>query len=78
MATAKLNPVIESISGRIGNAVFYCRYNRQCVRTYVVPANTDTVTRRKVGVNFAIAVKLWQQMTKDQKYTYTKKPVIQA
>ena len=73
MATAKLNPVIESISGRMGNAVFYCRYNRQCVRTYVVPANTDTAARRKVRRNFAVAVKLWQQMTKDQKYAYTKK-----
>ena len=55
MATAKLNPVLESISGRIGNAVFYCRGNRQCVRTYVVPENPDTVLQREVRKNFANA-----------------------
>ena len=73
MATATLNPIFESISGRIGNAVFYRRGNRQCVRTYVVPNNPDTVLQGEVRRNFASAVRSWQKMTPDERYAYTRK-----
>ena len=73
MATAILNPMFESISGRIGNVVFYRRGNRQCVRTYVVPNNPDTVLQGEVRRNFASAVRSWQKMTPDERYAYTRK-----
>ena len=73
MATAILNPMFESISGRIGNAVFYRRGNRQCIRTYAVPNNPGTVLQREVRRSFAIAVKSWQKMTPDERYAYTRK-----
>ncbi|MBN2041550.1 MAG: hypothetical protein JW864_16050 [Spirochaetes bacterium] len=73
MATAALNPIIQSISGRFGNAVFYRRGNTQCVRTYVVPRNPDTALQREIRKSFASAVKSWQAMTQEEKYAYTRK-----
>ena len=73
MATAALHPLIKSISGRIGNAVFYCRGNTQCVRSYVVPKNPDTALQREVRGNFSGAVKSWQQMTPEERYAYARK-----
>ncbi|MBN2041932.1 MAG: hypothetical protein JW864_17995 [Spirochaetes bacterium] len=73
MATAKLNPVILSISGRVGNSVFYVNRNRQCVRSYVVPRNPDTLLQKEVRKSFAQAVKSWQQISPEEKYAYTRK-----
>ena len=73
MATVTLNPLFESVSGRIGNAVFYRRGNTQCVRGYVVPGNPDTVLQRKTRAAFGSAVKSWQKMTSEEKYAYTRK-----
>ncbi|MBN2038568.1 MAG: hypothetical protein JW864_00905 [Spirochaetes bacterium] len=73
MATAKLNPVIMSISGRFGNSVFYVSRHRQCVRTYIVPRNPDTQLQREVRKSFAEAVKSWQQISPEKKYAYTRK-----
>ena len=73
MAVASLNPVITTLSGRIGNAVFYCRRGTQCARAYVVPRNPDTYAQRAVRGNFASAVKAWQQMSTTGKYAFTRK-----
>ena len=73
MATAKLNPLITEISGRIGVLVFYKRRNKQCIRTYVVPRNPDTFAQKIVRGNFADAVKAWQSITPDEKYIFTRK-----
>ncbi|MBN2038880.1 MAG: hypothetical protein JW864_02495 [Spirochaetes bacterium] len=71
MATAQTVQLFTSISGRIGNAVFYMRGTRQCIRTYIVPANTITEARRTVRRTFAQAVKSWQQqMPEHLKYAY--------
>ncbi|MBN2039712.1 MAG: hypothetical protein JW864_06700 [Spirochaetes bacterium] len=73
MATAKLNPVILTISGRFGNSVFYISRNRQCVRSYAVPRNPDTLLQKEVRKTFARAVKSWQQVSPEEKYAYTRK-----
>ena len=73
MATVALNPIFKSISGRIGNTVFYCRGNKQCVRSYVVPGNPDTALQRETRGKFTLAVKTWQQMTPDERYVYARK-----
>ena len=73
MATATLNPLLRSISGRIGNVVFYRRHNKQCIRLYVVPRNPDTLLQRNVRRSFADAVKSWQSLTDEEKYKFTRK-----
>jgi hypothetical protein len=73
MATATPNILINSIRGRIGNVVFYTRYGRQCVRIHVIPRNPDTEAQRAVRRAFGDAVRSWQAMSTDEKYTYTRK-----
>ncbi len=73
MATAKPNILINSISGRIGNVVFYLNRERQCVRTHVIPRNPDTEAQRAVRRSFGDAVHLWQAMSPDEKYSYNRK-----
>ena len=73
MATAVLNPLFISISGRIGSIVFYRRKKTQCIRTYVVPRNPDTISQRNARRSFADAVKSWQALTALEKYKYTRR-----
>ncbi len=73
MATATPNILINSISGRIGNVVFYKRLGMQCVRTHVIPRNPDTEAQRAVRRSFADAVRSWQSMTDDERYAYIRK-----
>ncbi len=73
MATATPNIMIKSISGRIGNLVFYQRRGIQCVRTYVIPRNPDTLAQKAMRRNFADAVLSWQSMTADERYAFTRK-----
>lgn len=73
MATATLNPLIKSVSGRIGSFVFYRRKNTQCIRTHVVPYNPDTVSQRNIRTTFADAVKSWQSLTGEERYKYTRR-----
>jgi hypothetical protein len=73
MATAKPNILINSISGRIGNVVFYKRLGTQCARVHVIPRNPDTEARRAVRKSFGNAVRTWQSMSPDERYTYIRK-----
>jgi hypothetical protein len=65
--------MINSISGRIGNLVFYKRRGTQCVRVHVIPRNPDTEAQRIVRCAFGDAVRSWQAMTSDQKHEYIRK-----
>lgn len=73
MATAILNPVFVSISGRIGGFVFYRRKKTQCIRTYFMPRNPDTLSQRNVRNSFANAVKSWQALTAEERFKYLRK-----
>ncbi len=73
MATAATNILLNSISGRIGNVVFYTRSGKQCVRTHVIPRNPDTEAQRAVRRSFGNAVRSWQSMSEDEKYAYIRK-----
>ena len=73
MAKAKLNPILTSMHGRIGNMVFYRRRNREYIRMHVIPRNPDTESQRIVRRTFADAVKSWQAMTKDERYKFNRK-----
>ena len=73
MAIATLNPIFISISGRIGSFVFYKRKKTQCIRTYVVPRNPDTVSQRNIRRSFAEAVTSWQALTTEERYKHTRR-----
>lgn len=73
MAIAVLNPLFSKVSGRIGGVVFYCRRNRQCIRTYVLPRNPNTIMQRIIRRTFANAVKSWQALSDEEKYKFTGK-----
>jgi hypothetical protein len=73
MAIAIPNSMFDSFSKRIGNIVLYQRYNTQCMRSYVVPKNPDTIIQRQNRKRFADAVKSWQRLSPDEKYNYTRK-----
>jgi len=57
-----LNPIFQSLSGRVGELVFYNAYGRQYARAYVVPRNPDTSAQREGRARFADAVKAWQNL----------------
>ena len=67
MAKFILNPMFKSISGRLGNVVFYTRRGVQCGRIYVVPRNPDTGHQRKNKNIFREAVQAWQDIPSPQK-----------
>ncbi len=73
MATATPSILINSISGKIGNVVFYTRLGTQCVRAHVVPRNPDTQAQRAVRRSFGDAVRSWQSTSPEEKYAYNRK-----
>ena len=70
MAKIKLNPVLTSVSGAIGNLVFYGRWKQQYARVYVKPVNPDTEAQRANRDLFAEAMKSWQALPEDVKDRY--------
>ena len=62
MAYVLLNPILKSISGRIGQVVFFCYNDRQYMRRYVVPHNPHTPEQTKRRKTFADAVAAWQTL----------------
>ncbi len=73
MATATPGLLIQSISGRLGNLVFYKRGGTLCVRSHVIPRNPDTEAQRAVREAFREAVRAWQAMSPDDQYVFTRK-----
>jgi hypothetical protein len=79
MAVAIPGFIVKSISGRIGNVVFYTRRRSgkgtitQCIRTHVIPRNPDTEAQRAVRRSFGDAVREWQSMSPDEQYSYNRK-----
>ncbi len=60
MAEVFLNPAFTSISGRIGDVVFFSYGGRTFFRAYVVPRNPDTPAQRSNRRIFSEAMKAWQ------------------
>lgn len=67
MATITLQPIISSISGRLGNLVFFSRYGKQYVRSYVIPGNPKSISQQRNRSSFANAVKSWQSLAPEEK-----------
>lgn len=73
MAKIELHPIVSSISGRIGNIVFFPRYGRQYARSYCIPANPKTELQQKNRKAFAYAVGSWQRLSLSEKAAWNKK-----
>jgi len=67
MAHVLLNPILKSISGRMGPVVFYHYNDRQYMRRYVVPRNPNTIEQTKRRKTFADAVNSWQTLAEYKK-----------
>lgn len=67
MADIILNPIISSVSGRLGNIVFFTRYGKQYARIYVTPHNRNSEKQRRRRRLFAEAVRMWHQLTLKEK-----------
>ena len=67
MAHVTLNVALRTLSGRVGDAVFYTRYGRQYMRPYVKPSNPDTPAQRARRSAFRHAVCTWQALGEEEK-----------
>jgi hypothetical protein len=54
--------MVQTISGRLGNLVYYRNGRTQYARRYVVPCNPDTEAQRNRRELFASAVSVWQNL----------------
>lgn len=72
MAVTVLNPMFMSGKGRLGKIVLYNRKGVQCARSHVIPRNPDTPAQRQNRKSFADAVKLWQELSPEEKYRYNR------
>ena len=73
MATVKLDALYKSVNGRLGNYVFYNRYDKLFARTHIIPQNPDTGEQRIVRKTFGNAVRSWQRLKDEEKNKYNKK-----
>jgi len=72
MAKVKFRSPIQSIHGRIGNIIFYTVNGNNYARSWSIPKNPKTDAQQKNRVNFADAVKLWQELTDAEKAEYNR------
>jgi len=73
MAEVFLNPAFTSISGRVGNVVFFSYGGRTFFRAYVVPCNPDTPAQRSNRRLFSEAMKAWQRLSLFDKNAYNRR-----
>ncbi|HOW82355.1 MAG TPA: hypothetical protein PK573_07340 [Spirochaetota bacterium] len=73
MATATLNPAINSISGSVGNLVLYKRYGRTVMRAWIMPPNPRTPAQQANRSLFRRAMISWRALPDYEKDSYNHK-----
>lgn len=73
MAKIKCASYIESINGRLGDAVFYRHGNRRYARVYVIPSNPRTPMQQRNRSIFAEAMASWKGLSPEEKNYYRRK-----
>ncbi|HSA15072.1 MAG TPA: hypothetical protein P5346_10065 [Spirochaetota bacterium] len=73
MAQAFLNPVFTSLSGRVGDIVFYGYGGKTYFRSYVKPCNPDTPSQKRNRGLFAEAMKAWRKLSRFDKDSYRRR-----
>ncbi|HRZ26229.1 MAG TPA: hypothetical protein P5346_10625 [Spirochaetota bacterium] len=72
MATATLNPVINSISGGVGHLVFYERYGKTIMRAFIIPPNPRTPAQQANRSRFRDAMGSWRQLPDEEKDSFNR------
>lgn len=70
MARIKLSPIITSINGKLGNAVFQGGKSGIVLRTKVVPRNNNTSSQVKARSRLLNVKTIWQQLSTAQRDTW--------
>lgn len=73
MAKAKLSSYLKELHGRAGKYIHYNVKGRQYVRSYAIPRNPRTVAQQENRTTFAEAVKLWQELSPEERMIYNRK-----
>lgn len=73
MAKIVYDTFINSIYGRLGDAVHYNFRTRKCMRVYAVPRNPRTELQQKNRALFAEAMASWKTLNPEEKYYYRKR-----
>jgi len=73
MAKAKLSSYLKELHGRAGNYIHYNVNGRQYVRSHAIPRNPRTQLQQENRAAFAVAVKLWQELSPEEKMIYNRK-----
>ena len=72
MATATLNPVLESISGTVGGIVLYKRCGRTIMRAHIIPPNPRTPAQQANRSRFRDAMLSWRQLPDEEKDSFNR------
>ncbi len=70
MARIKLSPIIASINGKVGNAVFQTGKSGTILRERVIPRNRNTVLQRQKRNLLQTTKSEWQTLSTDQKNSW--------
>ena len=70
MATATLNPILDSITGSVGRMVFYTRHGKTVMRIWIKPPNPRTRAQQANRSRFAEAMASWRGLAVPEKNTY--------
>ena len=73
MARVKFAAELDTMNGRMGDAVFYSIYNRHYARVHIIPRDPNTVAQVFVRRTFGDAVRAWQALDNDSKRKYIRR-----
>lgn len=73
MARVKFAAELDTMNGRMGDAVFYSFYNRHYARVHIIPRDPNTPAQVFVRRTFGDAVRAWQALDNDSKRKFIKK-----
>ena len=73
MARVNLDPMFTSYEGRLEDRVYYIRWGKTYMRKYINPFNPNSTGQKKNRGLFRDAMKSWQQLTDNEKYTWKRK-----
>ena len=73
MARVKFIPEIDTMNGRMGDAVFYGYHDRHYARIHIIPRNPDTASQVFVRRTFGDAVRAWQALDQESRRKFIRK-----
>lgn len=78
MALVVYDPAVETISGKLGNFVYYRRRSTACVRVHVAPGNPRTPLQQHGRRSFAEAIRLWQALEPYKRLQWNRRALVRT